>query len=320
MADLYLHGRKLESIFELLGTKENDITYSIGWALSQSPDFLDAALRHVFPKVQNAQADTILLQEHKKDGGFTDIEIIGPTLHTIIEAKRGWWLPNLSQLKLYCARFEIADRQNRCLVVMSECSREYAGLHLPKDVEGYPLTYFSWKDVDSISRIQNGTHAEKRLLSELRAYLRRIVKMQNQESNVVYVVSLGYDRPEWSKLSWIEIVTKKRRYFHPVERGWPKEPPNYFGFRYYGKLQSINHVDSWKIVEDLHKEIPEIDPGLWNPHFAYALGEPIIPLRTVKTGKIYGPGHKRAMIDLLLTCNTVSEACDLTQRRLSEAA
>jgi 3-methyladenine DNA glycosylase AlkD len=34
MPDLFLHARKLESVFELLGAKENDITYSIGWALS----------------------------------------------------------------------------------------------------------------------------------------------------------------------------------------------------------------------------------------------------------------------------------------------
>ena len=36
MADLSLHNRELNSVFELLGTKENDITYSVGWALAHS--------------------------------------------------------------------------------------------------------------------------------------------------------------------------------------------------------------------------------------------------------------------------------------------
>jgi hypothetical protein len=39
MTDLFLHGRKLDTVFDLLGSKENDITYSVGWALAQSPAF-----------------------------------------------------------------------------------------------------------------------------------------------------------------------------------------------------------------------------------------------------------------------------------------
>ncbi|MBU1472082.1 MAG: hypothetical protein KJ723_15525 [candidate division Zixibacteria bacterium] len=47
--DIYLHGSKLDSVFELLGTKENDITYSLGWALSHSPTLLDGLLAQIFP-------------------------------------------------------------------------------------------------------------------------------------------------------------------------------------------------------------------------------------------------------------------------------
>ena len=35
--DLKLHGRPIGTVFDLLGKKENDITYSVGWALAQSP-------------------------------------------------------------------------------------------------------------------------------------------------------------------------------------------------------------------------------------------------------------------------------------------
>jgi len=40
MAELYLHQRQVQSVFNLLGEKENDITFSLGWALSRSPRFL----------------------------------------------------------------------------------------------------------------------------------------------------------------------------------------------------------------------------------------------------------------------------------------
>ena len=31
MADLTLHSQRVETVFDLLGDKEDDITYSVGW-------------------------------------------------------------------------------------------------------------------------------------------------------------------------------------------------------------------------------------------------------------------------------------------------
>ncbi len=45
MSWLTLHSRKAETIFELLGTHENAMSASIGWALSQSPVFCQKFLR-----------------------------------------------------------------------------------------------------------------------------------------------------------------------------------------------------------------------------------------------------------------------------------
>ena len=320
MVRLQLHNRQVHSIFELLGARENDITYSIGWALSESPAFLQAVLSRLFPEVRASDVSDIRLQEYSKQSGITDVEISGPTLHVIVEAKRGWALPDTSQLEQYAVRLRDSGRPRHAMVVMSECSQEYARVHLPQSVAGSRLSYLSWKDVDGLSRITAGTYAERRLLGQLRTYLRRIVKMQNQESNLVYVVSLGAGTPEWCTIPWVDITFKKRRYFHPVggKGGWPKDPPNYVGFRYEGKLQSIHHVESWKIVEDMHAEIPEITAGKWEPHFLYTLGDPIKPAKAVRTGKLYRSGRVWAMFDLLLTCDTISEACDITKRRLGE--
>jgi len=318
MAELRLHKRKLDSVFELLGYHEDDITYSIGWALSQSQKFLNIILDRMFPGIADYDIATIRLQEHKKKRGRTDMELEGPDIHAIVEAKRGWWLPDEKQMNLYAGR--LRDKKRKALVVMAECSRQFAECHLPETLNGIPVRYLSWKEIFELSQFSDGTHAEKRLMGELRTYLERIVRMQNQESNIVYCVVLARGTPSWSKISWKDVVNVKGRYFHPAGiKGWPKEPPNYMGFRYDGKLHSIHHVDSWKIVDELHQEIPEIDPGKDVPHYIYTLGPPITPPKEIRNGNIYVKGRYRIMLDLLLTCDTIQEARDMTQKRLSEA-
>jgi len=70
------------------------------------------------------------------------------------------------------------------------------------------------------------SYSEKRVLRELLTYLRDLMRMQNIDSNWVYVVSLGPGVPEGWLVSWIDIVRMKSAYFHPVGGSWPKEPPN----------------------------------------------------------------------------------------------
>jgi hypothetical protein len=320
MAELYLHNQKLESIFELLGHKENDITFSVGWVLANCHSFFGIFLKSALPNIDCTQDATIYLQDIKTGGGITDVEIRGANFHIIIEAKRGWTLPNNEQLSLYAKRLKADNDQQNLLIVMSECSPEYAMIHLQSKLFNIPVKYYSWKNIASLTnKVTNACHAEKRLLEQLRIYLRRVVNMQNQLSNLVFVVSLGSSIPEGCSISWIDIIDKKGRYFHPVGNGWPSNPPNYLGFRYYGKLQRIHHVESWKIVDDLHSEIREIGAGLWQyPHYCYELGPAIIPSKEIKNGKVYPSGRKWAMLDLLLSCDTVSEACDQTHKRLED--
>ena len=317
MAELTLYGNKVESIFELLGQKENDITFSIGWALANGHFFFREFLGEALPKAICYEDAAIQLQEFRPDSGITDIEIRGRHFHIIVEAKRGWILPGRDQLNLYANRLGADNDQQNLIVVMSECSQEYASIHLPKTTLNVPIKYFSWKNIALLTEtVKNASHAEKRLLEQLRLYLKRIVNMQNQLSNMVFVVSLKSGIIEKCSISWIDVVDKKHRYFYPVEKGWPSDPPNYLGFRYNGRLQRIHHVEAWKIVDDLHTEIEEIGAGLWDCRYnIFELGPPIVPTKTVKSGNIYGPGHGWAMLDLLLTCDTVSEACGKTKER-----
>jgi hypothetical protein len=319
MADLTLHGRPVRTVFDLLGKKENDLTYSLGWGFTQSETLLRQLLGEVFAGNDVGTVQALRLQEFLAGGGFTDIEIETDRLALVLEAKVGWSLPGQKQLEQYAPR--IAQAEIGKILVISECTPEFAEPRLPTAVAGVPVVYRSWRQIVKLTEACNPSgHAEKRILRELTTYLRGLMTMQNQVSNLVYVVSLGANVQEWSApFTPIEIVTKKDRYFCPVGNGYPKEPPNYLGFRWDGKLQQIRHVHGYKVFTDAHEAIPELAPRQVERHYLYLLGPPIVPSETVKTGNLWRNQRVEAMIDLLLTCDTIREARDMTQERLAAA-
>ena len=77
MPELNLYGRKVDSVFQLLGEKENDLTYSVAWALTKSQPFLKSFLDLV--TAGNAHSDdlSISLQQYEKGAGFTDWGLVG---------------------------------------------------------------------------------------------------------------------------------------------------------------------------------------------------------------------------------------------------
>src|SRR4051794_18756380 len=103
VAELRLHGQPVGTVFDLLGDKEDDITYSLGWGLAQSDRLSRALLRETFGV--DSEPDEIALQETIPGAGRTDIEIETPQQHLILEAKRGWDLPRPGQLETYATRF-----------------------------------------------------------------------------------------------------------------------------------------------------------------------------------------------------------------------
>ena len=323
MARLYLHGHEINTVFDLLGDNENDITFSIGWALSRCEPFLRAVLAELFPTVKCDATTTVWLQQHSRDGGFTDIEIKGTNLHCIIEAKRGWSLPKKHQLQKYAKRIERTVRWN-ALVVISECSPEYAAEYLRQCINGIPVLYRDWKHIGVLaSRTKpSATHAEKRLLAEITNYLGRLMTMQNQESNLVYVIALGgREKQRFSGKSWRDYVIQNRIFHQSTEGHWPKDPPNYLGFRYDGKLRSIHHVDSYEIVNDLRGHIPRVrhrENWMKKPHHLCKLGPPITSHEghEPKSGDIRNT-RVRAALDLLLSCRTLSAARKQTKSRLN---
>lgn len=324
MAELTLHSRRVETVFDLLGQKEDDITYSVGWALAQSEPFAQALLRAAYGKrAKQGDITAVLLQESETGTGRTDIEVQSEQLRLVIEAKRGWNLPTRRQLQQYVNRLNGDDSRLGRIAVVSECAPHYPAVaELPRELDGIEVTYLPWSRIAELvaqTATSTGRHAEKRLLLELHRYLRGLMTMQNETSNMVYVVVLNDYALDWCDISFMDIVCQRNRYFHPVGlRGWPKTPPNYMAFRYWGALQRIHHVDSYEVIISPHDHIPEIHAGHdWSdePHFLYKLGPLIEPPHEVRTGKVYANGRVWSALDLLLTSKTIAQARDRTRAR-----
>jgi hypothetical protein len=267
-------------------------------------------------------------QTFGEESGITDIEISGNSdLHLVVEAKRGWALPSESQLHLYAKRLKKTARpfKSNVLVTASECSRTYAKLVLPKKVKGIPVRHISWSEILDIcrrSRAKSSLHQEKSWLDQFGDYLRGIASMQDVQSNWVYVVSLSTSEiRKGSGYTWIDVIQKDRSYFHPVGNTWPTTPPNYIAFRYHGRLQSIHHIESYKVCNR-----PRDENKNWTatkkPHFIYSLGRPIRPPLDLSLGKLWSNARVWCLIDTLLTgkYKTVKEAQEASKKRVEHAS
>jgi hypothetical protein len=324
--DLTLHGRPVGTVFDLLGDKENDITYSVGWAMAQSSELATVFVEDVLSPSVPVTVDIVQLQEFIPGSGYTDIEMRANEgeIHLVIEAKRGYNLPGIDQLAKYATR---TDPRPTGLVVMAEASADFVVGKIPTTVDGVDVHYRSWRRLDELvmtATSRSKKHAEKRLLRDLSRYLRGLMTMQNVNSNLVYVVSLGREI-EGTDMTPRDIVVDHDAYFCPVgggPGGWPKEPPNYLGFRFDGKLQQVRHVDDYIVTETNYAGFEPIkgkaDLGE-HRRWLFDLGAPIIPTAEVRTGAIYRNARVWAAIDLLLTCKTIAEARDMTNARRADA-
>jgi len=263
------------------------------------------------------------LQRHSEDGGYTDIELLAPnSFHIIVEAKRGWTLPQEAQLKRYVSRLQSRETRRMALVSISAADRAYAA-RLPPQINGVKLVHLAWSDVRAaVQRAYTLTRGaqEKLWLRELDAHLEAFVMVQDLSDNNVYVVSLAdYPIKPGHPYTWIDVVNQDRRYFHPVgTSGWPVIPPNYIGFRYRGQLQSVHHVDNFEVVPNLAALDPRW-PDTDIDHFVYRLGPPMRPMSPMRTGEIYRAGRVWCAIDALLSGEfpTISAARDETKHRLA---
>jgi hypothetical protein len=268
MADLTVAGQRADTVFDLLGRKENDITYALGWGLAQSDDLMVRFLA-LAGVAEIDPAQVILdLQRYRKDderAGITDIEIQSLRSHVIVEAKRGWNLPLEEQLRLYLPHLQesqTAGKDARFVILTQWGETENVKSRLGVAIGGVPIMTIGLGQIAEVARA--ASVAERRLhyrqlMSQLAAYLRGVAHMRNLHDNRVYVVSLSTDKSE-AGVSYIDVVRKLGVYWYPVggRGGWPKTPYNYMGFRYHGQLQSVHHVDESVVVSDLSEAVEEV--------------------------------------------------------------
>jgi hypothetical protein len=318
---LSIHGFPPSNVFRLYGGDENSASFALGWVLEKSPAYRKVVIEAVFAETLDVDNVVIALQRHGEDGGYTDLEIqAGHQFHAILEAKRWWDLPTLEQFKRYHPRLIAAGTERKRLISVSAADKTYALRRLPVDLDGIGIVHLSWNDLKRLAKQAQSSASgfeEKLWLRQWIQHLQEFVTMERQIDNKVFVVALGlHPMVDGKTHTWINVVEKDKCYFHPVGNNWPVHPPNYVGFRYHGRLQSVHHVDSFEVVEDLSKY-----NRLWvktaSDHFVYRLGPPMRPPREVRTGNIYRNGRVWCAIDTLLSgeFDTISAARDETQRR-----
>lgn len=318
---LMVRGIQPSSVFRLNGADENSASFALGWVLEQSLNFRDVFTKAVFGATLDVADVVITLQKHGADRGFTDVEIqAGQRFHAILEAKRWWNVPAIKQLERYQSRLVAGGAKRQRLVSVSAADVKQAQRQLPNDIGGVQVTHISWGDLQRLakkSRAQASGFEEKLWLRDFIQHLQEFVIMDRLTDNKVFVVSLGRQpMVKGKKHTWIDVVERDGCYFHPVGNGWPVQPPNYIGFRYNGKLQSVHHIDSFEIVVNLAKHNP-LWPKSTSDRFVYRLGPPMRPPSEVKTGKLYMNGRVWCAIDTLLSgaFPTISDARDETKRR-----
>ena len=100
MAELYIHKNNVETVFDLLGDSENDITKSIAWAFVRCPALLSSVIKKMLDIEVDTRKINIQYQVYEEDKGITDLEITdNENFFIIVEAKRGWIL-NLNVMKV----------------------------------------------------------------------------------------------------------------------------------------------------------------------------------------------------------------------------
>ena len=90
MSELLAYGHQIDSVFQLVGTLENDISKSIAWAMVKCPVFLKRLIKCMLGIDVDPDSVRIIYQQYEEEKGITDLEITDDdNFFVIVEAKRG---------------------------------------------------------------------------------------------------------------------------------------------------------------------------------------------------------------------------------------
>lgn len=142
---LHVGSKPVGTVFDLLGSAENDLTYALGWALAKAAGFARTLMTDVFGQ-DVGDVVAVNLQRFGPDGGFTDVEVIATGGHLIVEAKRDWQVPQRVQLERYRSR---PGGVPAVLLSLSAASRQWALRQdrLPQMLGDVHVDHRSWSDL-----------------------------------------------------------------------------------------------------------------------------------------------------------------------------
>jgi hypothetical protein len=304
------HGSNVTSVFDLLGRDENDLTAALAFTMANSTLLLDGVLGRLgMPK---AGEGAVLRLEERDELGRTDLEIDTSTHLVIIEAKRGWLLPEEVQFDKYAHR--VVERGVGCLVSLSAASSEWARQVLPAEVAGVPLVHYPWYLVrqDLAVACEQARGGERAWLNEFTEYLQKAVRMRDSADSWTYCVVVSNDYPGGGGAhTFRDFVTHEQCYFHPYGRGsgWPRTPPNFLAFRWANQVQRLHRVVSSEVIPSLQSrwsDIP-VEDGTDQPHMLYHLGPPI-PGPPFPSDGNYRAARVWFVLDQLLVTGSLREA------------
>src|SRR5260221_9893563 len=199
------------------------MTDALAFTLARSPRLLELLVRDLGFGGSIGEDAVLSVQTRRKHQGVTDLEIvIGAEFFAILEAKRGASLPSRAQLEKYAPVTALRQCRQSCMVTLSNATPEYATAVLsPPSVSGIPLIHRTWRQVMGFAAMarKHESNDNKRLLEQFGQYLRELIGMDTKKSNMVYVGSLAGGNPDGWKISGINVVRKRSRYFHPIPKG-----------------------------------------------------------------------------------------------------
>lgn len=309
------YGSAVDSVFDLLGRNEVDLTAALGWALAKSPSLLRALLERL--DVSVPEGDVVVALESADADGRTDIELVAPTLKVVIEAKQGWLVPDETQLQRYVGRFR--GFTERLLVSTSDSSALWASDQLPAEVDGVPVRHVAWDEIrTAVRRCQATTAGSERLwLSELERYMGKATSTVPYDDQWTFCVVVS--DALFGGISFRDYVQKERVYFHAFggNNTWPKVAPNFLCFRSGGLVRQVNRVVRAEVVPTLAVRWPAVKGEESDgPHIIYDLG-PDIPIPKITTQGTYATGRVWCLLDQLLVQPTLADAVVASKRLAS---
>ena len=146
---LHRSGTRVQSVFGLHGTDENDLSAAFAFGISRSLGLLRAVLQDVAPEYANqCEMATVHIQTARSSAGITDVEIrLGDKAVVVFEAKKGPEYPTQAQLAKYVAGCQASGFGKVKMVALT--SREPVPGGTPPDWVkiGAPACARSWRRV-----------------------------------------------------------------------------------------------------------------------------------------------------------------------------